>query len=657
VRPVLSMHAGLREYPAHMEGFNTPMRHARSSLIAGMAALVLAACGGGGDSAQQPANVAPTARAEAIPSVSAGAAVTLKGTASSDSDGSIASYTWTQVSGMAVSLSNTTSAEPGFTAPAVSVVSTLTFSLVVADNRGAVSAASTVTITVMPVATNVSVTGMVRFARVSHSATFPNGLNYASPTMRPARGVIVRALDPGTQALLASTTTDASGNYSLTFASNINVILQVVAQMQRGSSQPLPRWDVRVQNGTAGNAPYTHTTASFNSSSGVQNIDIPIGINSAGAATDVRASGPFAILDTVYTAIQKVLTAAPTANFPELVIDWGVQAEGTHFTITNGVQNIALLSDLSEDTDEFDQHTVAHEFGHYIEHNFSRADSIGGRHALGEKLDMRVAFGEGFGYAFAAIVLDDPVVRDSFVNAGTQVSSTFNVETNPGASGCWCSESSVFSILWDLYDTVPDGSDSISVPFAAIWEVLIGPQRITPATTSIFSFVEALKASQPASAAAINMLVAAQNTNAVNINAFATNESFLPFPPPAMTLPLYPAITQGGGPVVVRSIDDGGHYNKAGNHGFLRFTPASSGPVTISLTTSNTATNRDPDFRVFNAGALVRSGTGDSAEYPETETFSVTGGQTYVIDAYDCANGCGGEEGTPGDYNLTVTIN
>jgi len=35
---------------------------------------------------------------------------------------------------------------------------------------------------------------------------------------------------------------------------------------------------------------------------------------------------------------------------------------------------------------------------------------------------------------------------------------------------------------------------------------------------------------------------------------------------------------------------------------------------------------------------------------------------TYVIDAYDCANGCppiddeGTPEGTPGDYELTVTL-
>lgn len=643
------------------------MHHTRTgSVVVGLVALLLSACGGGGGGGggdPQPANVAPVARAGTAQSVNAGAAVLLNGTTSSDADGTIASYAWTQTSGTSVLLSNAGSAQPSFTAPGVSSVATLVFSLVVTDNRGTASAASSVTITVNPVVTTVSITGLVRFARVSHATAFPNGLNYASPTMRPARGVIVRALDATTQAVLATTATDASGNYSLSVTPNTNVTLQVVAQMQRGTSQPLPRWDVRVQDGTAASSPYSYTTASFNSNSTTQNIDIPTGISATGTAAGVRASGPFAILDTIYTAIQKVLTAAPAANFPALIIDWGAQAEGTHFD-RSAPQNIALLSDLTEDADEFDQHTIAHEFGHYIEHNFSRADNIGGSHGQGDKLDMRVAFGEGFGYAFAAIVLDDPVVRDAFVFSGTQVSSTFNVETNPAiGTGCWCSEASMYSILWDLYDSVPDGSDSVSVQLSAIWDVLTNAQRTTPSMTSIFSFISALKSSQPASAAAINTLVAAQSINSASMDAFASSETNTPYPG---LLPLYPVITRGGGPVVVQNRGSTSEFfNKAGNHNFLRFTPITTGSVTISLTTSNAAADRDPDFLVWSGGALRWAGLDSSTQHPEVETFSVTAGTTYIIDVYDCANGCVPDDstdpptpqGTPGNYTLTVTIN
>jgi hypothetical protein len=40
----------------------------------------------------------------------------------------------------------------------------------------------------------------------------------------------------------------------------------------------------------------------------------------------------------------------------------------------------------------------------------------------------------------------------------------------------------------------------------------------------------------------------------------------------------------------------------------------------------------------------------------ETENLATIAGATYVIDAFDCANGCSTPQGTPGDYDLTMTI-
>ncbi len=65
-----------------------------------------------------------------------------------DSDGSVAGYTWTQSGGTpTVTLSSSTVAQPTFAAPSVAAATTLTFSLVVRDNRGANSTASTVSVT------------------------------------------------------------------------------------------------------------------------------------------------------------------------------------------------------------------------------------------------------------------------------------------------------------------------------------------------------------------------------------------------------------------------------------------------------------------------------------------------------------------------------
>jgi hypothetical protein len=651
-------------------------QHLAGLTLAGIAALFLVACGGGGggssssSSSGGTANTAPVANAGANQTVNSGATVTLNGGASSDANGTIASYAWTQTAGaMAIILANPTSATPTFSAPTVSAATAFTFSLVVTDNLGLASTAATTTVTVNPAAAGTTnVTGQVTFARVPFRTTGSNpGLDYANPTQRPARQVVVRALDAGiTQAILATGTTDDTGNYTLTVANNTAIRIEVVAQMQRTAA---PVWDVRVQDGlAAGTAPYSFTeTASFNSSAGVaHNVAIPTGIDANGIATGARASGPFAVLDTIYQGILTVRGVAPASNFPALIVDWGSQANGTFFT-TSGGQHIALLADLTEDTDEFDQHVIAHEFGHYVEENFSRADSIGGSHSLGQMIDPRVAFGEGFGYAFAAIVLNDPNARDSYTDdpatsrcaPSIHCSGGFDIEANPPSpnnQACWCSESSVWSILFDLYDTSADGNDTLALGFGPLWNVLVGTQRTTPAFTTIFSFVTALKAARPGDAAAINTLVAAQQVTANDIDAFGTTESHLvPGANSLATLPIYTNISAGVGPIVVATSDDLGRHNKIGNRRFFRFTPTASGLVTITLSSSN-PNNADPDFRVYRSGTIVLDASLGPPQ-PESAQLNVVANTTYIIDAYDCANGCGTVQGTPGDYALTLTIN
>lgn len=94
------------------------------------------------------ANQTPVANAGPDQAVGSAALVTLDGSASSDADGTIASYLWSQISGPAVTLSSTTVAQPTFTAPSALTGSTLVFGLTVTDNQSATSTQDTVTITV-----------------------------------------------------------------------------------------------------------------------------------------------------------------------------------------------------------------------------------------------------------------------------------------------------------------------------------------------------------------------------------------------------------------------------------------------------------------------------------------------------------------------------
>lgn len=96
-------------------------------------------------------NAAPTANAGTDQTdIEPRTTVTLDGTGSTDSDGTIAAYAWTQTAGTTVTLSSATAAQPTFTAPLTLAGETLTFSLVVTDDDGATSSADTVNVTVLP---------------------------------------------------------------------------------------------------------------------------------------------------------------------------------------------------------------------------------------------------------------------------------------------------------------------------------------------------------------------------------------------------------------------------------------------------------------------------------------------------------------------------
>lgn len=121
-------------------------------LFVSILSLGIISCSGGGSdspSEQEPVNQKPTANAGADQTVNEQTAVTIQGSGT-DSDGSIASYSWEQTSGPQITLGSSNQQNIEFTAPVAKDVVELVFVLTVTDNDGA-TASDSVVVTVNPV--------------------------------------------------------------------------------------------------------------------------------------------------------------------------------------------------------------------------------------------------------------------------------------------------------------------------------------------------------------------------------------------------------------------------------------------------------------------------------------------------------------------------
>ena len=359
------------------------------------------------------------------------------------------------------------------------------------------------------------------------------GIDYDSEQSKPIRGAVIQLLDlSGNE--LASGNTGSDGSYSL--SANVDGSARLLVRAELGLPGSV---NTRVVDNTSNNALYTlFTDININSSAVTQNLNAGSGWNGSRYAA-TRSAGPFSILDVIYQAQQLVLSVDNAALFPLLTVNWSTQNSSAQGLLTDGDigtsfylnDNLYILGRANADTDEYDKGVIAHEWGHYFEDNFSRSDSPGGSHSQGDILHPSVAWSEGFGTAFAAIVLEDPLYIDT-VGLGQSVSDVTNVEqdsdadtaifnggSNPLLDGYY-SETSVMELLYDLFDAGTADDDSLALGFAPIYQVLTGDFSTTKSFTSLFPFLYFLKLEAPTDGVAINTLFSNENIDVDNANEF-----------------------------------------------------------------------------------------------------------------------------------------
>lgn len=533
-----------------------------------------------------------------------------------------------------------------FTAPAVTAETMTTCTVTAEDSNGnVVTETFTVTISA-PTSGKVVISGTATFDFVPHNQS-TLGLDYPNTFAKPIRGATIQMVS-NTGAVLEAAVTDVAGNYSFEVDPNTTVRIRVLAEIV---STAAAKWDVKIVDDSNGNNLYAIQGGLTSSGSANSTRDLHANSGWGGTSyTGTRAAGPFAILDPIYTAVNKFAAIDTDIDFPPVLVGWFAGSSAGSFFSPSDVM-ITLLGNEDVDTDEYDHHVVVHEWGHYFEHQLSRSDSIGGQHTLGDRLDARVAFGEGFGYAIAAMVLDDPRVIDS---GGTRQAGGFeipvdrNTQTNEG----WFNEGSVQSVLYDLYDADADGVDNVEAGLGPIYETLTSDDYVTsPYFTTIFLFSDEYRSQQSATSAGLDALLAGQDINGTGPNgAGESNGSNI-----QRALPVYKVLTAGGAAVQICSLDNAGSYNKLGNRSYLEFMPSATGNYTLSMSRSSGATQRDPDFVIYRSGTPIAGADSGDVD-TETWTGQLVGGTKYVIDAYDWQN-VGSQADSPGDSCFNFSVN
>lgn len=649
--------------------------------------MTLGACsgGGGGDSGAQ--NSAPTANAGNDRTVVELTAVALNGMGTDPDAGDSLSFSWSQTGGASVTLNNATSASADFTAPdvAAGVPEVLTFRLTVTDGGG-LSDTDDVSVTVQEPGAVVMISGVMQYEYPPPNAGC-NGLNFLGVQLRPIRQATVQALDASGTVVLDSGVTDDLGNYSVTVDASTDIILRVRAELKQGGS---PSWDVEVRNNvdTSMGAPplsqrpiYVMDSAVMDSGVVDQAVDLTATTGWGGASyTGPRAAAPFAVLDTIYAAIEFIVAADPGATFVPLDAFWSpdnTSTDGEPQDIDAGELGTSfytggqlfLLGMDGVDTEEFDDHVIVHEWGHFFEDNFSRSDSIGGGHTIGDLLDARVAFGEGWATALSGMALDNPSYCDTMWFGGVLTGFEINTENENGGTAGWFNEISVVKLIYDLWDTNDDGADDSSIGFLPIYDALVGPQAVTPAFTSIFSFAAELKSSlSPQDQTFVDALLTEQNIVA-NVDIWGSTETNDGPGTPPDVLPVYTTLPIGVPTQVCTNaqFDNADREgNKVSEHRYLRMSLASSQQVTFTMTANPAPSmpsmgfdctadpddpenheHSDPDFSVWRNGQFMWFGFGCEPNNETTTTSGALPAGEYVIDINDFRHE---DEESPGAY-------
>jgi hypothetical protein len=501
----------------------------------------------------------------------------------------------------------------------------------------------------------VNLSGTLTYDYVPHNVNHI-GLNYAAIEQRPIRGAVVELIDNSGQ-VKATTNSTADGAFSLAVQKNINVKVRVKAQLLKKES---PSWNFKVTDNTANNALYVldGQLASTGATDSTRALNAGSGWDGSSYAT-TRSAAPFAILDDIYIGVNRVAAAGNTENLSPLELHWSTknsEADGDYDKGEIGTSfydgsAIYILGDANSDTDEYDPHVLLHEWGHYLEDELFRSDSLGGEHSDGEFLDIRVAMSEGFANAFSGMMTNDNNYMDAS-DTNQAEGFTFNIARKVRPNRGYFSEGSVGSIFYNFYTS---STNKTADDFTSIFKTLShASYYANDAFTSIYLFQAQLKTLFPEYIALLESLMQEQLIFGTDeFGTGETNNGGL-----AVELPIYKNVTVNNIPVNVCSDAEYGEQNRLGNAQFVKLNITFAGNYKINLVKSGgDMVSSKPEFLVYRKGEEIIY---DSVSVNDgvSGTLNLSSG-IYMIEAYDYNNFDGENTDARNKtcFDLSVTAN
>lgn len=427
--------------------------------------------------------------------------------------------------------------------------------------------------------------GTVLFEKVPAG---PTGLRLDAPVRTPAAGVRVEVVASPSRRVLGSGFTDAAGAYAIPveMRGRQAVFVRVLAQTENAS---VVRVDDRMEfamvaataTATPGRAVRTDLLATDSS----------------------RIAGAFNIATTVARANRLVQSAQPGVALPKVEIRWDTAYVGGTFFRRS--QNVVFINGKrGEDSDEYDDHVIAHEYGHFLMAAFSSDPSPGGGHGFGERLDPRLAWSEGWGNFFGAAATGASNYIDTGVINGKQaVLLNMDLEVDAPRNdvpGIW-SEHSVGSALWDWFDAAGEEGDSVALGFGPLWAAFTGLARVPDAY--LLRYAEVLGAQTRLG----RLLAATLQTRGIRYAVGQEPRPREPFPEPL------PAGTSMTGTVDSRSTRRSNLYRSSAHYGFT-VSEARQVTITLKIVDARDEDHADLDLYLF-----------DEAGEPVAESNAVNG--------------------------------